>query len=387
MPAPAKPLQALARLGTPPRLDANLDPIVVSAPWQRGYGQWVLSRMSDVRTVLTQPATTVDLLSPKAIARSLDQQGLAPDATRAILRSVGRAHRVPNDSERLDAIAVTRLLQAALPAQDLRAPLAALAAAGGARVDVMAAVVRPGLMAWRAAALGVEAGLAQGIEDGLVRFMVAVEAAGVAGIGAMEPMAARILHDLAQVRETRRAARDMPMAHWISPAFLAIVPLGYTGGTMLAHLAENPELQERLRAEPDLRPGYLREVERLMNAFRYVVRQIGPAALELGETRLPPRSLVVLDLAAANRDPAIWDDPDLCRPDRPRHPTAAFSFGPLACTGSQLSRQFLAGLLEAVLDTVRLALPSPDTEQDRVATAWSLMRGCLTCRLRVSPVR
>ncbi|QLQ20230.1 MAG: hypothetical protein HZT43_18960 [Exiguobacterium profundum] len=67
--------------------------------------------------------------------------------------------------------------------------------------------------------------------------------------------------------------------------------------------------------------------------------------------------------------------------------TASFSFGPLACTGSQLSRQFLAGLLDAVLQTVRLSLPAPGDEPDRRPTDWSIMRGYTLCRLRFAPAR
>lgn len=387
MPPSAPPVQDAARLGVPTALNSCLDPVAACLPRQRAYGQWLLTRMRDVRAALTDPATTVDLLVPKAISRLLDGQGATTEATMAILRVVGRAHRTPNDAERLDAIAVTKLFQAALPTLDLRAPFLALTNAGEADADAVACVLRPSLMNWRAAALGVDAGLGQSIEDGLLGLMVAIERGGLAALPAQEPQAARILRDLAEMGSSRREARQMPVMHWISPAFLAILPVGYTGVEMLAHLAENPGLQEQLRAQPDLRPGYLREVERLMNSFRYLTRQVGPAGLDLGDCRLPARCSVVLDIVSANRDPAIWDEPDQCRLDRPRQVTASFSFGPLACTGSQLSRQFLAGLLDAVLQTVRLSLPAPGDEPDRRPTDWSIMRGYTLCRLRFAPVR
>ncbi|QLQ20231.1 MAG: hypothetical protein HZT43_18965 [Exiguobacterium profundum] len=241
--------------------------------------------MRDVRAALTDPATTVDLLVPKAISRLLDGQGATTEATMAILRVVGRAHRTPNDAERLDAIAVTKLFQAALPTLDLRAPFLALTNAGEADADAVACVLRPSLMNWRAAALGVDAGLGQSIEDGLLGLMVAIERAG------LPPFRPRNRKRRGSCATWRRwghpgEARQMPVMHWISPAFLAILPVGYTGVEMLAHLAENPGLQEQLRARPDLRPGYLREVERLMNSFRYLTRQVGPAGLDLGDCRL-----------------------------------------------------------------------------------------------------
>lgn len=364
------------------RLDPNADPFVVGPPHRRGYGQWLVSRMRDVRAILTDPATTVDLLTPKSIARIREQQGTAANATMSILRVVARTHRTTNDAERLDAIAVTKQLQAALPGQDLRIPLASLAGSGGITADAMAAVLRPILMPWRAAALGVDGELGQRVEDGLLRLMVSVEEAGIEGLAAVEHFAEQTVRDLGLLDATRSQCREMPVMHWISPAFLAILPVAYTGVSMLAHLAENPQLQEELRVSSDLRPGYLREAERLLNAFRYATRQIGPAGLDLGDAWLPPRSLAVLDLAAANRDPVVWDDPDICRPGRPPQPTAAFSFGPLACTGAQLSRQFLARLLDAALETVRLSLPPPDGEPQRLPARWSITRGYAMCRLQ-----
>lgn len=387
MPPTAPPVQDAARLGAPTALQPNQDPVAARPPRQRAYGQWLLTRMSDIRAVLADPTTTVDLLMPKAISRAVDQQGVPAEALMAIMRIVDRAHRTPNDTERLNAIAVTKRFHAAFPALDLRAPLTALTDSGETTADAMSAVLRPILMEWRAAALGVDARLGQRVEDSLLSLMMAVERVGITSVAAQEPQAAQILRDLEDLSSTRRHAREMPVMHWISPAFLAIMPVGYTSVSMMAHLAENPELQDRLRAHPDLRPGYLREVERMMNSFRYTVRQIGPAGLDLGDVRLPPRSLVVLDLVSANRDPSIWEDPDECRLDRPRLPTATSSFGPLACTGTQLSRQFLAGLLDAVLHTVRLSLPAPGDGPDRRATDWSISRGYTLCRLRFAPVR
>ncbi len=382
MPEPIAPTQAPRRESLRERLDPNTDPIIAASPRRRGYGFWLVSRMRDVRTILTEPATTVNLVAPKAIAREREQRAITADATLAILRVVARVHRKPNDSERLDAIAVTKKLQAALPDRDLRSPLAALTVRGAIAADAMAAVLRPILMQWRAAALGIDAGLGQKIEDGLLRLLLCIEEEGLGHFESTEHLARETAADLAACEAMRSQLRDMPIMHWISPAFLAIIPVAYTGVSMLAHLAENLDLQEELRARPELRPGYLREVERLLNAFRYATRQIGPGGLDLGDAWLPPRSLVVLDLAAANRDPQVWDAPDLWRLDRPPQPTAAFSFGPLACTGGQLSRQFLARLLDAALETARLSLPAPGATPDRIPARWSIARGYTMCRLR-----
>ncbi|MFJ2033263.1 cytochrome P450 [Streptosporangium sp. NPDC087985] len=56
---------------------------------------------------------------------------------------------------------------------------------------------------------------------------------------------------------------------------------------------------------------------------------------------------VVLDVAAANRDPAVFADPDRFRPGRaPEHLT--FGAGPRACPGRQVALALAAGVVEAV---------------------------------------
>lgn len=384
MPLPVPSTQDAPRLAAARVLDPNTDPLLVGLPRQRGYGQWIVSRMCDVRAVLTDPTTTVDMLTPKAIARFLSQQEITLDQTLEIMRIIGRAHRVPNDAERRDAIAVTRLLQGTLQDLDMASMLGALALAEGRTVDVMADLLRPMLAAWRATALAIDRDLGQRIEDGLLAMMLAVERHGPSDLAPVEPLARAVMQDLTLLEKTRGAAREMPITHWISPAFLALLPIAYTSVSMLAHLADTPELQDALRARPELRPGYIREVERLMNSFRYGTRQIGATGLNLGDAWLPPRSLVVLDFSAANRDPALWQEPDICLLDRPRQPTATFSLGPLACVGGQASRQFLSLLLDAVMERVRVSLPRPGPEPDRLPTQWSITRGYRMCRLCLS---
>lgn len=359
----------------------NLDPMTVGPPWRRGYGQWLVSRNRDVRAVLADPNTTTDDLSFKMFSRFCAEYGI-PDDVLTVLRILSRAHRTPNDAERLDSIAVTKRFQETLPPQDLHAPLTALTASGGMKADVMEHVVHRCIAPWRADALGIDAALGQKIEDSAVGLLTVIERTGFPDdVATLGPQVTGFMRELSALKIGWAGGQKMPLIHLVAPAFLAVSPLSNTSGLMLAHLADNPDLQETLRGQAELRPGYLREVERMMNAFRYTTRQIGPAGLDLGDIQLPPRCLVVLDLAAANRDPDLWQDPDTLRLDRPRQQTASFSFGPLACTGSQLSRQFLSRLLDAVLDTARLSPPPPAETPARVFAQWSITRGYDLCRL------
>jgi cytochrome P450 len=62
---------------------------------------------------------------------------------------------------------------------------------------------------------------------------------------------------------------------------------------------------------------------------------------ELQGERLPEGTRVMYCIAAANRDPTLWDEPDAFRIDRPlpvlrKH--LSFASGPHVCAGLQLAR-------------------------------------------------
>lgn len=365
--------------------DPNLDPIVVGVPWRRGYGHWHVSRMRDVRALMADPGTTTDDLALRVFSRFREKRSDV-DSIFRLFSHISRAHRTPNDAERRDAITVTKRFMECLPALDFRSPLAALISAGETDADAMANAVQKPIVEWRAAALGIDAATGREIAEDLIDLMASLEQMAIPDYVKLEPKAAAILRNLSALNMSWPAGQTLPLLHLTSPAFLALEPMSRTGCLMLAHLADNPDIQEVLRDRADMRPAYLQEVERLLAGIRYMSRQVGPAGLDLGDTRLPPHSRVTLDLAAANHDPEVWEDPDAFRLDRPRRQTATFSFGALACTGSQTSRQFLSNLLDAVLETLRLSAPLAAKEDDRTYTRCSLVRGYDTCRLRFTPL-
>lgn len=123
-----------------------------------------------------------------------------------------------------------------------------------------------------------------------------------------------------------------------------------TLGWTLRHLAGDPELQERLRADPELIP---QAVEEFCRAFSVVVthRQLAKDTVFHGVT-MRAGDEVHLPLSLANRDPAVFEDPHRIDIDRkPRH--IAFGTGTHNCLGIHLTKREIHFVLEEFLSRFR----------------------------------
>jgi cytochrome P450 len=119
---------------------------------------------------------------------------------------------------------------------------------------------------------------------------------------------------------------------------------------LLRHLLVTPGALDAVRADRSLVDAAVEESLRLEPAAARVDRY-ATADVELDGARIAAGDLVVVSLAAANRDPAVFDAPDEFRLDRPNgRGHVAFAQGPHACLGAQLARMETRAALEAVLD-------------------------------------
>lgn len=118
-------------------------------------------------------------------------------------------------------------------------------------------------------------------------------------------------------------------------------------------LAEQPELQRELRANPGLISEFVEEVLRLEPSFRGHYRHV-KRDTKLGGVELPEGSRILLLWAAANRDPEQFDNPDsvdIHRPGRREH--LAFGRGIHFCVGARLARLEARVVLEELLARTR----------------------------------
>jgi cytochrome P450 len=131
-------------------------------------------------------------------------------------------------------------------------------------------------------------------------------------------------------------------------------------GSMVVHLAEHPELQAQLRADPGLIPAAVEEYLRLLTPYRGFART-PTRDVEIGGRLIRKDEPVALVYASANRDESVFPDPGefvLDRPNIGRH--LAFGAGPHRCAGAPLATlmlQVTLGELLARTSSIELAGP------------------------------
>jgi cytochrome P450 len=110
-------------------------------------------------------------------------------------------------------------------------------------------------------------------------------------------------------------------------------------GNATSVLAQRPDLQDRLRAEPEMLAAFIEEMLRLEAPFRYHMRS-APHDTELGGVEIPAGSAVLLLWGSANRDRSEYgegaDEVQLDR-DTLRH-HVGFGRGIHLCVGAPLAR-------------------------------------------------
>jgi cytochrome P450 len=136
-------------------------------------------------------------------------------------------------------------------------------------------------------------------------------------------------------------------------------------GNAIFMLATIPELQKRLRANPDLVTPFIEEALRLESPFRYHLRYV-PSRTELRGVEIPAGATMLLFWGAANRDPDEYERPDEIVLDRkaPRH-HVAFGRGIHLCVGAPLARLEADVVLRQFLARTETFALDPDQPAER----------------------
>lgn len=115
-------------------------------------------------------------------------------------------------------------------------------------------------------------------------------------------------------------------------------------------LCQNPELNERVRSNPD---KYLRvfieEVLRVESPVQGLFR-VAAEDIEIHGVTIPKGSLIQLRYGSANRDPRQFDHPEEIDIEHGVSPHLGFGVGPHSCAGAPLARCELYWAFKAIFD-------------------------------------
>ncbi|MFF9320974.1 cytochrome P450 [Streptomyces sp. NPDC014735] len=134
-------------------------------------------------------------------------------------------------------------------------------------------------------------------------------------------------------------------------------------------LLRNPEVLERLRADPRLAGPVVEELLRFEPPVQLLPQRTVLADIDLCGTTITKGSALWLVLASGNRDPRRFADPDLFDPGREDNQHLGFGSGIHACFGAPLARlEAQIALTELVrrLDNPRLVEDPPPYRRNAV---------------------
>jgi cytochrome P450 len=129
------------------------------------------------------------------------------------------------------------------------------------------------------------------------------------------------------------------------------------------HLARDPVLADRLRADRELVPHFVEESLRFDSPIHGLWRR-ATRDVTIGEVTIPADATVMIQFGCANRDARAFpdaDDFDINRDQQPPH--LAFGYGTHFCVAASLARQELAAGFELLLDrldAIRVAVPDDE---------------------------
>jgi cytochrome P450 len=138
-----------------------------------------------------------------------------------------------------------------------------------------------------------------------------------------------------------------------------------SSGNLLVALLCDPEAKDEVLAEPKLLPRAIEEGLRWEPPITSLVR-LAVRDSVLGGVEIPAGTNVNISVAAANRDPEKFDDPDAYDLHRKNIAHLTFSTGPHTCLGMHLARMESAVAIRMLLERLPDLRLDPDAEQPKI---------------------
>src|SRR5579875_436528 len=152
-------------------------------------------------------------------------------------------------------------------------------------------------------------------------------------------------------------------------------------GSAVRLMAEDQDLQQHLRQQPQLIANFVEEALRLESPFRHHLRSV-PKDTRLGDVDIPAGATVLLMWGAANRDPAVFERPDEVVLSRPRR-HVAFGRDIHYCVGAPLARLEARIVLTVLLQCTSSIKLDPDQPPGWVNSL--MVRRCAPLPVQLAP--
>ena len=327
-------------------------------PVEVGAGVFLLTRHQDVQPALRDTRLSADRRNGDAIRLNRDRLPRQltgddnismlvmdpPDHTRVrgLVNKAFTPRRVMALRPRIQAIA-DELLAEPTRAQrmelmtDFAAPLPAIVIAELLGVP---ASDHPKFRTWAADIVSAGSAIASGASsdrveasfDALRDYLQAIVAAR-----RLEPRD-DLISGLVAAQEDRDALTD---AELVATAILLLLAGHETTTNLIGNgtlaLLQNPGELARLRAEPELLKSAIEEMLRFDSPVQATARAASED-VEYGGVPIAKGAIVVCGIGAANRDPAVFPDPDRFDVARRENHHLSFGFGAHFCLGAPLAR-------------------------------------------------
>ncbi|ORT57464.1 cytochrome [Streptomyces sp. CB03238] len=366
----------------------------------RGIKVWLVTSYADVRTVLTSPAVSKDMLSavPLLERHSISDQ---PQSFEAELALAGHMLNTdPPDHTRLRALVnkafTTRRVERLRGRVEQAADELLDAMAGHDEVDLLSAYAFPLPTTVICELLGVPDSDKDEFRDLSITMTSAAR---------HEEMAAAALGMADYLMRLVESKRDHPLDDLLSAlvharndedrltdpelrsmAFLLLVAGHETTvnliGNSVMMLLRDPDQLAALRADPALLPGAVEEFLRLEGPLNIATYRYTTQPLRLGDVVIPEGEFVMVSLSSANRDGSRFPDADRLDITRDASGHMAFGYGIHYCVGAPLARmeaEIAIGKLLHRFPALALA-EDPETLRWRPST---LIRGLETLPVRL----